>query len=85
MVRNRLVTGALIAAAALPAAWLLGLWSTIASWLDLLWSFLAAETLVPNWLLALLALCAIIVAGWFGALLRPRRERPDPEKEEPLP
>jgi hypothetical protein len=85
MTRNRLVTGALIAAAALPAAWLLGLWSSIAGWLELLASFLAAETLVPNWMLALLALCAIIVAGWFGASLRPTRESTDPDKDESPP
>jgi hypothetical protein len=33
---------------------------------------------VPNWLLGLFAMCAIIVAGLLGAALRPRRqvERP---------
>jgi hypothetical protein len=73
----------LIILIAFPVVWLLDLWSLVSEWLAVLSGFLAASTLVPNWLLALLAICAIIVAGLFGALLRPRRETTDPEKEDP--
>ncbi len=73
----------LIILIAFPVVWLLDLWSLVSEWLAALSGFLAASTLVPNWLLALLAICAIIVAGLFGALLRPRRETTDPEKEDP--
>jgi hypothetical protein len=38
---------------------------------------------VPNWLLALLTICAIIVAGILGTALRPDRESADPETSEP--
>ena len=73
----------LIIVIAFPVVWLLDLWSLVGEWLAVLWGFLAASTLVPNWLLAVLAICAIIVAGLFGASLRPRRETADPEKEDP--
>lgn len=72
----------LIIAMAFPAVWLLGLWSLVAEWVAVLSSFLAESTLVPNWLLGLLAICAIIVAGLFGASLRPSQETTDPEKDE---
>ena len=54
----------------------LGLWSTLSAWAHALARFLAASTEVPNWLLGLFALCAVIVAGWLGASLRPERARP---------
>jgi hypothetical protein len=73
----------LIVAIAFPVVWLLDLWSLIGEWLAILSGFLAASTLVPNWLLVLLAICAIIVAGLFGASLRPKRETTDPEEEGP--
>jgi hypothetical protein len=38
---------------------------------------------VPNWLLALLTICAFIVAGILGTAMRPTRESADPEKGEP--
>jgi hypothetical protein len=75
----------LIIAIAFPVVWLLDLWSLVREWLAVLSGFLAASTLVPNWLLALLAICAIIVAGLFGASLRPRRETTEADKEEPPP
>lgn len=56
----------------------LGLWSTLSGWVHAIGRFLAASTEVPNWLLGLFALCAIIVAGWLGASLRP--ERPTPRR-----
>jgi len=40
--------------------------AVFAEWLIMGWSFLAESTLVPNWLLALLTICAIIVAGILG-------------------
>ena len=73
----------LIIVIAFPVVWVLDLWSLIGEWLAVLSGFLAASTLVPNWLLALLAICAIIVAGLFGASLRPDREPADSDKEEP--
>ena len=73
----------LIIVIAFPVVWVLDLWSLIGEWLVVLSGFLAASTLVPNWLLALLAICAIIVAGLFGASLRPDREPTDSDKEEP--
>jgi len=82
-VRARLVIA--VAIIALAIGYFLGLWSDIAGWLTELWYFLAASTLVPNWLLALLAICAIIVAGLFGAFLSPRRESRDPQNNEPPP
>ena len=81
--RRNLVTAAIIAVLAAPALYLLGLWAVVAEWLVLGWSFLAESTLVPNWLLALLTICAIIVAGILGTALRPTRETVDPEKSEP--
>ena len=78
--------GKLVAAAAIVAlaiSYFLGLWSAFGGWLNDLWHFLAASTLVPNWLLGLFAICAIIVAGLLGAGLRPTRKSVDPEKSEP--
>jgi hypothetical protein len=80
-VRRNLVTAAIIAVLAAPALYLLGLWAVVADWLFLGWSFLAESTLVPNWLLALLTICAIIVAGMLGTALRPPRESAYPEAE----
>ena len=74
---------ALIAVMAFPAVWLLGLWSLAAAWLQILASFLADSTLVPNWILGLLAICAIIVAGLFGASLRAPPKSPEPDQDEP--
>ena len=54
-----------------------------AEWLGLGWRFLADYTLVPNWLLVLLTICALIVCGILGTSLRPTRESADPEKNEP--
>jgi ABC-type dipeptide/oligopeptide/nickel transport system permease component len=68
---------------ALVLGYFLGLWSDIGGWLNDLWNFLAASTLVPNWLLGLFAICVIIVAGLLGAGLRPTRKSADPEKNEP--
>jgi len=82
-VRRNLVTAAIIAVLAAPALYLLGLWAVVAEWLVLGWSFLAESTLVPNWLLALLTICAIIVAGILGTALRPPRESAFPETSEP--
>ena len=81
--RRNLVTAAILAVLAAPALYLLGLWGVIAEWLAILWGFLAESTPVPNWLLALLTLCAFIVAGIFGAALRPPRESAFPETNEP--
>jgi hypothetical protein len=82
-VRRNLVTAAIIAVLAAPALYLLGLWAVVAEGLVLGWSFLAESTLVPNWLLALLTICAIIVAGILGTALRPPRESAYPETSEP--
>jgi hypothetical protein len=79
---GRIATVVVIALLALPALWLLGAKSLIAGWLEDLWALLAGSTLVPNWALALLILCALIVAGLFGAALAPRKESADPEPEE---
>ena len=68
---------------ALAIGYFLGLWSDLGGWLNDLGNFLAASTLVPNWLLGLFAICAIIVAGLLGAGLRPTRKSADPEKNEP--
>jgi ABC-type dipeptide/oligopeptide/nickel transport system permease component len=68
---------------ALAIGYFLGLWSDLGGWLNDLANFLAASTLVPNWLLGLFAICAIIVAGLLGAGLRPTRKSTDPEKNEP--
>jgi hypothetical protein len=73
----------LIIAMAFPAVWLLGLWSLIGEWLAVLANFLADSTLVPNWILGLLAICAIIVAGLFGASLRPPPKSTNPDQDEP--
>ena len=81
--RRNLVTAAIIAVLAAPALYLLGLWAVVAEWLVLGWNFLAESTLVPNWLLALLTICAIIVAGILGTALRPPRESAYPETSEP--
>ena len=81
--RKNLVTAAIIAVLAAPALYLLGVWAVVAEWLVLGWSFLAESTLVPNWLLALLTICALIVAGIFGTALRPPRESAFPETSEP--
>ena len=72
--RRKLAVGAIIAVLAAPALYLLGLWSLIAEGLGMGWRFLADSTLVPNWLLAFLTICAIIVAGILGTALRPERE-----------
>ncbi len=64
----------------LVAGYFLGLWSEVGGWLSDLWYFLSASTLVPNWLLGIFAVCAIVVAGLMGAGLRPTRHvrRPSP-------
>jgi hypothetical protein len=72
----RVRLGAVVVIVALIGGYFLGLWSTLAGWLSSLWYFLTESTLVPNWLLGLFAICAIIVAGWLGASLRPRRRSP---------
>ena len=81
--RRKLVTIAIVAVLAAPALYLLGLWAVVAEWLAIIWGFLAEFTLVPNWLLTLLTICAFIVAGIFGAALRPPRESAFPETSEP--
>ena len=80
--RNKLIVAAIIAVLAAPALYLVGLWTLVGDWLGVLWRFLAESTLVPNWLLGLLAICAIIVAGMLGAALRPTKEIPDPDEGE---
>jgi len=69
-----------LAALAAPAAYLLGVWSILRDWLSILWDYLAASTIVPNWILVLLIICALIVCGLFGASLRPKRESADPDR-----
>jgi hypothetical protein len=64
---------AVAAIVVLVLGYFLGLWSDLAGWLSGLWYFLAASTLVPNWLLGIFAICAIVVAGLLGAGLRPTR------------
>jgi hypothetical protein len=73
---HRAKLGVAVAVVVLAGGHLLGLWSTLGSWLEGLWYFLADSTPVPNWLLGLFALCAVIVAGWLGAALAPRRRSP---------
>jgi hypothetical protein len=77
-VRAKLVAAAAIVVLAL--GYFLGLWSDLGRWLGGLWYLLAGSTLVPNWLLGVFALCAIVVAGLLGAGLRPVRDtrRPSP-------
>lgn len=70
--QSKLLAGAVIVG--LAAGYLTGLWSDLAYWVDGLVGLLAASTLVPNWLLGLFAVCAVIVAGWLGAALRPSRD-----------
>ena len=74
--QNKLVVVAIIAV--LAVGYFIGLWSLLGEWLSELWTLLAESTLVPNWLLGVFAICAIIVAGILGASLRPTRrvERP---------
>jgi len=81
--RRKLLTAAIIIVLAAPGLYLMGVWAVFAEWLGLGWRFLAESTLVPNWLLVFLTICAIIVAGILGTALRPTRETVDPEKGEP--
>jgi hypothetical protein len=81
--RRKLLTAAIIIVLAAPGLYLIGVWAVFAEWLGLGWRFLAESTLVPNWLLVFLTICAIIVAGILGTALRPTRETVDPEKAEP--
>jgi hypothetical protein len=81
--RRKLTTAAIIAVLAAPALYLIGLWALFAEWLGMGWRFLADSTLVPNWLLVLLTICALIFAGILGTALRPTRQSADPEKNEP--
>ena len=81
--RRKLITAAIIVVPAAPALYLIGLWGLIAEWLGMGWRFLADSTLVPNWLLVLLTICALIVSGILGTSLRPTKESADPEKNEP--
>ena len=80
--RRKLTTAAIIAVLAAPALYLIGLWALFAEWLGMGWRFLADSTLVPNWLLVLLAICALIFAGILGTALRPTRQSADPENNE---
>lgn len=66
--------------AVLVAAYFMGLWSLLGGWFTALWYLLAESTLVPNWLLGIFALCAIIVAGLLGAALRPARQSRQPSQ-----
>jgi hypothetical protein len=81
--RRKLLTAAIIIVLAAPGLYLIGVWAFFTEWLGMGWSFLAESTLVPNWLLVFLTICAIIVAGILGTALRPTRETVDPEKGEP--
>ena len=81
--RRKLLTAAIIIVLAAPGLYLIGVWALFAEWLGMGWRFLAESTLVPNWLLVFLTICAIIVAGILGTALRPTRETVDPEKGEP--
>ena len=76
--RRKLIILAIIAA--LAAGYFIGLWSLLDEWLGSFWYLLADSTLVPNWLLGIFSICAIIVAGMLGASLRPTRRgaRPSP-------
>jgi hypothetical protein len=67
----------------LAVGYLVGLWPLVGEWLSVLWYFLADSTLVPNWLLALLTICALIASGILGTSLRPTRQTADPEKNDP--
>ena len=80
---KKVITAAIIAVLAAPALYLIGLWALFAEWLGMGWRFLADSTLVPNWLLVLFTICALIVCGILGTSLRPTRESTDPEKNEP--
>jgi hypothetical protein len=60
---------------ALAVGYFIGLWSLLGEWLSALWHLLAGETLVPNWLVGIFAICSLIVAGLLGASLRPTRRR----------
>ena len=71
---------ALAIAAALVVGYFIGLWSLLGEWLNELWYLLADSTLVPNWLLGIFAICAIIVAGILGASLRPTRRAARPSR-----
>lgn len=71
MTRAKLALLAVVVA--LVVGYLLGLWSELAWALGGLWYLLVDSTPVPNWLLGIFALCALIVAGWLGASLRPSR------------
>lgn len=77
------MTAAIIAMLAAPALYLVGVWALVAEWLGMGWRFLADSTLVPNWLLVFLTICAFIAAGILGTALRPPHEAADPEKSEP--
>jgi hypothetical protein len=81
---KRIITAAIIAVLAAPALYLIGLWALFAEWLGVGWRFLADSTLVPNWLLVFLTICALIASGILGTLLRPPRKSTDPEKDEPM-
>ena len=81
--RKKVITAAIIAVLAAPALYLLGLWAFFAEWLGMGWRFLTDSTLVPNWMLLLLTISALIVCGILGASLRPTRETADSDKEEP--
>ncbi len=81
--RRKRLTAAIIIVLAAPGLYLIGVWAFVAEWLGMGWRFLAESTLVPNWLLAFLTICAIIAAGILGTALRPTRETIDPEQGEP--
>lgn len=76
LISSRAKRDVAIALIIVAIGYFLGLWSLLGGWLDGLWHFLAASTPVPNWLLGLFAVCAVIVAGWLGAALAPRRRSP---------
>ncbi len=77
-VRGKIVVPAIIAA--LAAAYFTGLWSLLGQWFTALWYLLSESTLVPNWLLGIFAICALIVAGLLGAGLRPTRQARRPSQ-----
>lgn len=77
-VRGKVVAAAIIVG--LAAGYFIGLWSLLGKWLSTLWYLLAESTLVPNWLLGIFAICAIIVAGLLGASLRPTRRADRPSQ-----
>ena len=81
--RTKLITAAIVAVLAAPALYLLGLWAFFVEWLGMGWRFLVDSTLVPNWMLLLLVISALIVCGILGTSLRPPRETADSNKEEP--